>query len=82
MSGDAEGFVTVTRRQSYDVLSATDGHHVLWHLDEIFVSISGKQMYLWRAADSEGEALDILVQSRRNNKAALKVMHKLLKKQG
>ena len=53
-----------------------------WHLDEIFVSINGKRMYLWRAVDNEGEVLDILVQSRRNKKAALKLMRKLLKKQG
>ena len=39
-------------------------------------------MYLWRAVDSEGEVLDILVQSRRYKKAALKLMRKLLKKQG
>jgi transposase-like protein len=53
-----------------------------WHLDEMFVSINGKRLYLWRAVDSEGEVLDILVQSRRNKKAALKLMRKLLKKQG
>jgi len=53
-----------------------------WHLDEMFVSIQGKRMYLWRAADSEGEVLDILVQSRRDKKAALKLMRKLLKRQG
>jgi putative transposase len=53
-----------------------------WHLDEVFASINGKRMYLWRAVDSEGEVLDILVQRRRNKKAALKLMRKLLKKQG
>lgn len=53
-----------------------------WHLDEVFVSINGKRMYLWRAVDSEGEVLDILVQSRRNKKAALTLLRKLLKKQG
>ena len=53
-----------------------------WHLDEMFVSINGKRMYLWRAVDSEGEVLDILVQSRRNKTAALKLMRKLMKKQG
>ncbi len=53
-----------------------------WHLDEVFVSINGKRMYLWRAVDSEGEVLDILVQSRRNKRAALKLMRKLLKTQG
>lgn len=56
-----------------------DGH---WYLDEVFVSIRGKRMYLWRAVDSEGEVLDVLVQARRNKKAALKLMRKLLKKQG
>jgi transposase-like protein len=53
-----------------------------WHLDEVFVFINSKRMYLWRAVDSEGEVLDILVQSRRNKRAALKLMRKLLKKQG
>jgi putative transposase len=48
----------------------------------VFVSINARQMYLWRAVDSEGEVLDILVQSRRNKKAALKLMRKLMKKQG
>ena len=36
-----------------------------WHLDEVFVSIGGRMMYLWRAVDAEGEVLDILVQHRR-----------------
>jgi transposase-like protein len=53
-----------------------------WHLDEMFVSINGKTMYLWRAVDCEGEVLDVLVQSRRNKKAALKLLRKLLKAQG
>jgi transposase-like protein len=39
-------------------------------------------MYLWRAIDADGEALDILLQSRRDRKAALKLMRKLLKKHG
>jgi len=39
-------------------------------------------MYLWRAVDCEGEVLDVLVQSRRNKQAALKLMRKLLKSQG
>ena len=53
-----------------------------WHLDEVFVFINGRQLYVWRAVDSEGEVLDILVQPRRDRKAALKLMRKLLKKQG
>src|SRR5882724_6365469 len=53
-----------------------------WHFDEVFVSINGRQLYVWRAVDSEGEVLDVLVQPRRDRKAALKLMRKLLKKQG
>ena len=53
-----------------------------WHLDEVFVSINGRQVYVWRAVDSEDEVLDILVQPRRDRKAALKLMRKLMKKQG
>jgi putative transposase len=50
-----------------------------WHLDEMVVRIAGKRMYLWRAVDHEGEVLDVLVQRRRDARAALKL--KLLKKQ-
>jgi putative transposase len=53
-----------------------------WHLDEVFVSIGGRRMYLWRAVDDEGEVLDVLVQARRDKRAALKLMRKLLKKNG
>ena len=53
-----------------------------WHLDEMFVTIRGKRMYLWRAVDSEGEVLDFLIQSKRDKAAALKLMRKLLKTQG
>ena len=41
-----------------------------WHLDEVFIRINGRTHYLWRAVDQEGEVLDILVQSRRDKKAA------------
>ena len=53
-----------------------------WHLDEMVVRIAGETVYLWRAVDHEGEVLDVLVQRRRDKKAALKLMRKLLKKQG
>ncbi len=48
-------------------------HHAPWR---------GKQMYLWRAVDAEGEVLDFLIQSKRNKAAARKLMRKMLKKQG
>ena len=50
-----------------------------WHLDEVFLRIGGKQHYLWRAVDQHGTVLDILVQSRRNTKAAKRFFKKLLK---
>src|SRR3712207_3117062 len=53
-----------------------------WHLDEMVVSIQGRRMYLWRAVDSEGEVLDLLVQPKRDKAAALRLMRKLIKKQG
>ena len=48
----------------------------------LVVRIAGKRMYLWRAVDNEGEVLDMLVQRRRDTQAALRLMRKLLKKQG
>ena len=53
-----------------------------WHLDEMVVRIAGKRMYLWRAVDHEGEVLDMLVQRQRDKRAALRLMRKLLRKQG
>src|SRR5436190_14891741 len=53
-----------------------------WHLDEMVVRIAGRRMYLWRAVDHEGEILDVLVQRRRDRRAAVKLMRKLMRKQG
>ena len=53
-----------------------------WHLDEMAVMIAGRQFWLWRAVDDEGEVLDLLVQRRRDKAAAVKLMRNLLKKQG
>ena len=53
-----------------------------WHLDEMVMRIAGRRMYLWRAVDHEGEILDMLVQRRRNKRAALRLMRKLLRKHG
>ena len=50
-----------------------------WHLDEVFIRMRGKLHYLWRAVDQHGTVLDILVQSRRNAKAARRFFQKLLK---
>ncbi len=50
-----------------------------WYLDEVFITINGRQHYLWRAVDQDGQVLDILVQTRRDKRAAVKFLHKLLK---
>jgi transposase-like protein len=46
------------------------------------VRIAGERLYLWRAVDDEGEVLDMLVQRRHDSRGALRLMRKLLKKQG
>jgi transposase-like protein len=56
--------------------------HTTWHLDEVYLKIDGRLVYLWRAVDAEGEVLDVLVQSKRDQHAARKLMRKLLKKYG
>src|SRR6201993_4435256 len=50
-----------------------------WFLDEVFIRVRGKLHSLWRAVDQDGHVLDILVQSRRNAKAAKRFFHKLLR---
>ena len=53
--------------------------HSTWHLDEVFIRIDGRLVYLWRAVDTEGEVLDVVVQSKPDKLAALKLLRKLLK---
>ncbi len=53
-----------------------------WFLDEVFVTIQGRRQYLWRAVDQDGDTLDILVQKRRDRRAAERLFRKLLKGQG
>ncbi len=53
-----------------------------WHLDEVFVKISGETHYLWRAVDHEGEVLESYVTKRRDRKAALKFLRKTMKRYG
>jgi transposase-like protein len=54
--------------------------HGTWHVDEVYLKIDGRMVYLWTAVDAEGEVLDVLVQSKRNKHAAVKLIRKLLKK--
>ena len=56
--------------------------HRRWHLDEVFVKISGVKHYLWRAVDHEGEVLESYVTKTRDRKAALKFLRKSLRRHG
>ncbi len=53
-----------------------------WHLDEMFVKINGRQHYLWRAVDHEGEVLESFVTVTRDKAAALKFLRKSMKRHG
>ena len=53
-----------------------------WHLDEVFVKINGKTLYLWRAVDHEGEVLESFVTRRRDRKATLKFLRKSMRRYG
>ena len=53
-----------------------------WHLDEVVITIRGKKHWLWRAVDSNGEILDILVQTRRNARAAKRFISRLIARWG
>ena len=54
----------------------------IWHLDEVVVTIGGRKHWLWRAVDQDGYVLDEIVQTRRDTKAAKRLLIRLLKKQG
>ena len=70
-----QGFANQVRRR----LPATGDK---WHRDEVVINIASRKHWLWRAVDQHGIVLDILVQSRRDAKAAKRLLRKLLKKQG
>ena len=54
----------------------------IWHLDEVVVTIAGRKHWLWRAVDQDGYVLDEIVQTRRDTKAAKRLLKRLLRKQG
>ena len=58
------------------------GYGDTFYIDEVFVKINGKQQYLWRAVDQEGEVIDVFLQSRRDGAAAKRFFKRLLRRQG
>jgi putative transposase len=73
--------VGLTRPAQFDLALATYAEFIICNqsIDEVFLTINGERHYLWQAVDQDGNVLDILVQSRRNKKAAKKFFRKLLK---
>ena len=58
------------------------GYGDTFFIDEVFVKIGGKQHYLWRAVDQDGEVIDVFLQARRDGKAAKRFFKRLLKVHG
>lgn len=73
-------FAAEIRRKRIDRMRAFSNWR--WHVDEVFVKINGERHYLWRAVDHEGEVLEAVVTKRRNKRAALKFLRKLMKRYG
>ena len=64
------------------IRSRSESPSPVWHLDEVYTKINGQMIYLWRAVDDEGTVLNVVVQRRRNTKAATRLLRKLLRNQG
>jgi putative transposase len=73
-------FAAEIRRKRVDRMRSLP--HWQWHLDEVFVKINGGTHYLWRAFDHEGKILDSYLTKRRDRKAALRFLRKILKRHG
>jgi transposase-like protein len=58
------------------------GYGDTFFLDEVFVKINGKQHYLWRAVDQDGEVVDVYLQSKRDGAAAKRFFKRLLRSHG
>lgn len=54
----------------------------VWHLDEVVVKIAGRSYWLWRAVDQHGVVLEEILQSKRNKRAAKRLLVKLMKRWG
>ena len=73
-------FASEIRRRRAERLRS--GRQWRWHVDEVFVKINGERHYMWRAVDHEGEVLEAVVTKRRNKRAALKFLRKLMRRYG
>ena len=58
------------------------GYGDTWYVDEVFVRVDGQQRYLFRAVDQDGDVIDVLVQKKRDARAAKAFFRKLVRRQG
>jgi putative transposase len=58
------------------------GYGDTFYIDEVFMKIEGKQHYLWRAVEQDGEVVDVFLQARRDGKAAKRFFKRLLRSHG
>ena len=58
------------------------GYGDTFFIDEVFVKINGKQHYLWRAVDQDGEVVDVFLQGKRDGAAAKRFFKRLLRSHG
>ena len=70
------------RRYARRLKRRHQGYGDTFYIDEVFVKINGKQLYLWRAVDQEGEVVDVFLQSRRDGAAAKRFFKRLLRRHG
>ena len=70
------------RRYARRLKRRHQGYGDTFYIDEVFVKINGKQLYLWRAVDQEGDVIDVFLQSRRDGAAAKRFFKRLLRGHG
>ena len=58
------------------------GYGDTFFVDEVFVKIQGRQHYLWRAIDQDGDVVDVFLQHRRDGRAAKRFFKRLLRASG
>ena len=58
------------------------GYGDTFYIDEVFIKINGKQHYLWRAVDQDGEVVDIYLQAKRDGAAAKRFFRRLIRNNG
>ncbi len=73
------GAISIGRQYAKRLKRRHQGFGDTFYIDEVFVKIQGKQQYLWRAVDQDGEVIDVFLQSRRDGKAAKRFFKRLIK---